>query len=798
MKSLAALLLLLPMSGFAGTFTVSNTAQLLAAFSASDVAGATNSIIINAGTYALSSSITFGSGNNETLTITTQGGAVIIQGPSADKILTLNAASFVNLNVSITGVTFENGNANDILGGGAILAGGPGNTTTFTNCIFQNNTVAPVAGSADGGAVHMSGGGAFTFTNCTFTNNSTSDGNGGALAYFVQTISGSLTVTGCTFTSNSVATFEGLTIGGGAIAISAAVTGGATSPISITQNTFISNTDAQGSGGAINIEYVGAANAIIQHNRFYKNTAGAFPDVAMAPLTSGGNVDITDNWWGRNVSPVSATDPHAGKTGTGGSGSLITSSFMELTSTGAATSICDGTGGNATVVTAGFTRNSAGGTIAASNLGAFTGVPISFSTSQGTLTGVQSAIQSNGTATATFTNNGVVGVDNIHPVVDSVGAADAVADAAITVTAPASLPTVSTSATFTVSAGTPIATDASCEEIATLVASGATPVSGSVTAGVTLDGSVKSYLGVPYVTRHYDIAPASNASTATATVTLYFLQSEFNAYNTVVNNPVMSLPTSSSDAAGAGRLTVTQYHGSGTQPGNYSGWTGPGPASVLISPGSSNVVWNSAKNWWEVSFPVAGFSGFYVAGPVGLPLPVVLEQFTGMAKGTGVLLDWGVGVETSLSRYEVQGSADGVEFSSLGSVAATGASSYSFFVANPLSGTNYYRLRIVNVDGTFSYSRVVVIEVTAVGRRVVVLNNPFTTSCVLRVTAPSGGPVTLRLADMSGKVLLTSTVTLAPGVNEFALPGASGLARGVYVVSLVGGAMREVVEVVKE
>ena len=796
------LFLLVPVCGYATSITVSNPAQLISAFATADVAGATNTIIINAGTYVLSSSITFGNNNNETLTIVTQGGAVIIQGPSTDKILTLNASgSFLNLNVSITGVTFEDGNANDILGGGAILAGGPGNTTTFTNCSFLNNAVAPAAGGADGGAVHMSGGGAFTFTNCSFMNNSTADGNGGALAYFVQTVAGSLTVTGCTFQGNSIATFEGLTIGGGAIQISAA--SGISSSISITQNKFLSNTNPQGAGGAIDIEYVGSANAIIKYNRFYKNTAGSFPDVAMAPTSGGGNVEITDNWWGRNVSPVSATDPHAGMTGSGGSGSLIVSSFMELTSSVGSAGICSGTGGNSTVVTTGFTRNSAGGTIAAANLGAFVGLSMTFSSTQGALTGSQGSIQSNGSETVTFTDNGVAGTDDIHPVVDSVGVSDPLAVGVVTVTAPASLASASASSTFTVGSGTSSVTDGSCNDIASLIASGASPVSGSVTASVTLDGSVQSYQGVPYVTRHYDITPASNASSSTATVTLYFLQSEFNAYNAVVNNPAMALPASSSDAAGAARLTITQYHGSGTLPGNYSGWTGSGPASVLISPGSSNVIWNSAKNWWEVSFPVAGFSGFYVAGPVGLPLPVRLERFTGVMQGTRVLLKWQVADEVGFLRYEVEGSAGGVAFSPLGVVAAGasgagGAGAYQYFVGNPWVGENFYRLKMVNDDGTFTYSPVVVVDVTSGGRGVVVLSNPFTTSCTLRVTAVSGGPVSVRLMDLSGRLLSNSVFTLVAGVNTFVLPGTSGLASGVYVVSLVGGEMRETVKVVKE
>ena len=810
---LAALLFLLPMAGHAGNITVSNVGQLAAAVHNANAAGTTTTITMMAGTYALpDTALVFGDNNNESLTITTQGGAVIIQGPATDKILIVNTVSWTNVNVSVTGVTFENGNANDILGGGAIQCGGPANSATFTNCIFQNNTVSPNAGNADGGAVHMTGGGNFTFTNCTFTSNSTADGNGGALGYFTQGVAGSLTVTGCTFTGNSVASFESLfTPVGGAISISATGTG-LSSPISITQNTFVSNTDAQGNGGAIDIEYVGSTNAVIKYNRFYKNTAGAFPDVAMAPITSGGNVDITDNWWGRNVSPVGATDPHAGMTGSG-SGSLISNSFIELTSTGSAASICDGTGGNSTVVTAGFTKNSAGTTISSANLGAFTGVPISYSTSQGTFTGAQAAIQSNGTATVTFIDNGVAGTDNVHPVVDSVTTSDVPADAAITVVAPSSLAGTGTSGTSSAVASTPIITDGSCNQICLVTPSGASPVSGSVTGMVTIDASTQMDHGVPYLTRHYDITPAANAATATATITLYFLQTEFNMYNASVSDPSLKLPTGPTDMTGRGNLSITQFHGTGTVPGSYTGWTGSGPATVLITPGASNVVWNSAKNWWEVSFSVTGFSGFYVTGAIGVPLPVDLEDFGGVASGSGVLLSWKVGIETGLSRYEVQRSTDGVGFATIGSVQPGGR---QFYDGSAVVGSDFYRLRMVNVDGSFTYSKVVVVDVSgsassgAAAGWVRVLGNPFSGACSVAIVGPAGGSggsgasgaglgiVSLRLASASGVVIWRSEVAVGVGGTVVQLDATSRLASGVYFLTVMGAQGQETVKLVKQ
>ncbi|MFN0081515.1 MAG: reprolysin-like metallopeptidase [Ferruginibacter sp.] len=92
-------------------------------------------------------------------------------------------------------------------------------------------------------------------------------------------------------------------------------------------------------------------------------------------------------------------------------------------------------------------------------------------------------------------------------------------------------------------------------------------------------------------------------------------------------------------------------------------------------------------------------------------LPVTLLDFTATTQKTYVLTHWKTTQEINSSKFIVERSANGRDFSSIGTLPAAGNSSivkaYSFTDNNPLSGINYYRLRMVDSDGTFKYSDIV-------------------------------------------------------------------------------------------
>ena len=91
-------------------------------------------------------------------------------------------------------------------------------------------------------------------------------------------------------------------------------------------------------------------------------------------------------------------------------------------------------------------------------------------------------------------------------------------------------------------------------------------------------------------------------------------------------------------------------------------------------------------------------------------LPVTLMSFTVASEGTTALLNWKTSSETNSSTFEIQRSQDVKEWIKIGEVAAIGESTtdhnYSFTDGKPASGTNYYRLKMIDLDGTYAFSSI--------------------------------------------------------------------------------------------
>lgn len=94
------------------------------------------------------------------------------------------------------------------------------------------------------------------------------------------------------------------------------------------------------------------------------------------------------------------------------------------------------------------------------------------------------------------------------------------------------------------------------------------------------------------------------------------------------------------------------------------------------------------------------------------PLPVEYVYFNALTTETGVTLQWKTATELNNSHFEVERSLDNKEFYRLGDVAGFGTTNvpqdYLFVDPNPLFGVTYYRLKQVDHDGAFEYSKTVV------------------------------------------------------------------------------------------
>lgn len=313
----------------------------------------------------------------------------------------------------------------------------------------------------------------------------------------------------------------------------------------------------------------------------------------------------------------------------------------------------------------------------------------------------------------------------------------------------------------------------SCELVNAVVASGASPVAGSVTNKVWIESSVPVQAGQPFVQRHYEITPASNPTTSTGTVTLYFTQAEFDNFNAHAAS-TLNLPTGAGDAAGKANLRIGKYSGTsgnGTGlPASYSGST------MVIDPVDTDIVWNATSSAWEVTFTVSGFSGFILQS-VSATLPVSMVSFDVRQQGKGISINWSTASEQNSLDFYVQHSSNGTDWTTIAVTAAAGNSSslktYRFTHDNPVNGMNYYRVQQNDQDGKKSYSETKTIRFKAVSSAVQVLVNPVQNG-QLQLTVNTNLQ-TIRLYNSHGQLLQSRQLTA--GTHTL---NVSSFAKGIY------------------
>lgn len=300
-------------------------------------------------------------------------------------------------------------------------------------------------------------------------------------------------------------------------------------------------------------------------------------------------------------------------------------------------------------------------------------------------------------------------------------------------------------------------------------------LNGNVTAGVTIDPTVSTVNGQPYVQRHYDFRPRQNAENAEAIIVLYFTQQEFDNYNNYIVSNGLSYPLLPTAGVDNGNARISQFHGPFTDspdPKNY------GSDRIMITP---FVQWDTINKWWTVTFPVKGFGGsFLTTGNFVLPLSLI--KFNGSLNQGSVALEWFTENETGSQEFVVEKSNDGNKFNDIGSVAAQFKSernTYHFEDANPFSGNNYYRLRMIDKDGQFSYSPIIMINFGEFSSQLTIYPNPAKANLNLKFNLDKRETINLQITDASGRIVEKRTVSANNGITTTSI-NIEKLSKGIY------------------
>jgi glucose/arabinose dehydrogenase len=166
------------------------------------------------------------------------------------------------------------------------------------------------------------------------------------------------------------------------------------------------------------------------------------------------------------------------------------------------------------------------------------------------------------------------------------------------------------------------------------------------------------------------------------------------------------------------------------------------------------------------------------------PVPVVLQNFAATLNTDGVNLNWQTSMEQNLREFEIEYSNDAAIFTRLSSVPALNSASghrYKFVDVTNHDAVIFYRLKMINENGSYVYSNTVRISLNNLGRNMI--TPTVITDGVVHINLTTDGYRLVELIRMDGT--LVSKENIEGRTGEIKIP-VGNLARGIYAVRLTG------------
>ncbi|MFT3825611.1 MAG: integrin alpha [Chitinophagaceae bacterium] len=223
--------------------------------------------------------------------------------------------------------------------------------------------------------------------------------------------------------------------------------------------------------------------------------------------------------------------------------------------------------------------------------------------------------------------------------------------------------------------------------------------------------------------------------------------------------------------------------------------TGTTPRIIIGSPSGSLDFSSSLLNLGStlntlMSFTTGdnGVGKAYTFNGQASTLPAKLLDFSGELKNNTIPLSWTVTQEENLNAYEVERSSNAANgFTSIGLVFPKESglnNTYTYTDTRPLQGTNFYRLKIVDKDGAYSYSNIIAIRTTGTGNGNITVINPVRDAFVLQCNGLEKGTYRVVVNNISGVLHQTGTMQVTQTQQVITIPKNTQYNTGLYWLNI--------------
>lgn len=195
----------------------------------------------------------------------------------------------------------------------------------------------------------------------------------------------------------------------------------------------------------------------------------------------------------------------------------------------------------------------------------------------------------------------------------------------------------------------------------------------------------------------------------------------------------------------------------------------------------TGIIWNTA---YHCTFEAA------VTATLDATLPLNFGYFNALSLTKEVQLKWNTYNESNNNYFEIERSSDGKVFQPIGTIQSKGNNTneniYSFTDINPKNGKSYYRIKQIDFNGKFTYSKTIssfiYLQSIAINS---LFPNPTKHNIIAQVVAKSNSNVLIHVLDITGKSVMRYNAELIEGENNISI-STELLQKGAYILQITG------------
>jgi hypothetical protein len=184
------------------------------------------------------------------------------------------------------------------------------------------------------------------------------------------------------------------------------------------------------------------------------------------------------------------------------------------------------------------------------------------------------------------------------------------------------------------------------------------------------------------------------------------------------------------------------------------------------------------------------------------PTPLKITSFNGSISDKKILLDWSVTENETGAHFELEKSFDGKNFETSAVVLIsnkTGIEKYAYQENAEFKGTVYYRVKMVNRNMSFYFSRILVMRQSAevIGNGLNISQNPVSATLAFSFLSATQTESIINLYSLSGIRIYSTKYNSRAGSNAVSFNLESKVLPGAYLLEVISGSQRSTAKLIK-